>query len=63
MATPSHPKVRAVISGTTSSRSIGGIRQISTPSISALRPTRTTSDTACFRFTDPSPRPSCGGQS
>ena len=45
--------VRASSSGMTSSRSIGGMRQIRTPSISALRPMRSTSDTACFRFNRP----------
>ena len=39
--------------GRTSSRSIGGIRQIRIASISALRPMRSTSDTACFRFNRP----------
>ncbi len=51
----SHITVRAVSSGMTSSSSMGGIRQISTPSISALRPRRSASDTACFRFTAPLP--------
>ena len=53
MARLIQPMVRASSGGRTSSASIGGMRQMRIASISALRPMRSTSDSACFRFNRP----------